>query len=346
MMFKTDKGTGAVMCCTFGDEVDVNWWRKYGLDLKVVINNFGKLHKSEELGTIGFCENSNNTKKTYDDILANKKIKIAREDFIKYLSENKLLSRLSENIKHNVKCAERSGAPIEFVTQNQWYIKLTQFKKELIEQINKCNWHPDYMKVRAIQWCEKLTANWCISRQRFFGVPFPAWHVNKEAVNAEIIVADFHELPIDPCDGKSADSITKITKIFAKRGYQDVKIEENGLISASKDGEIVEITPETDILDTWATSSISPQLSSGLVSEEMLANLTENNAISEDEAKKKCNNATKNSSQPTCALRHMKLFAPGPSTPSPKAFYTILTIKVRQKTPATKNQVTWLGKTS
>lgn len=303
---KTDKGTGAVMCCTFGDETDVNWWRKYSLDLRVTISDFGKLCELTDGPEIDFhyskretdiftsapessinkdnCQDLEKFVETYNANLAGKKIKLAREGFIKFLEENDHLSRESQDIKHNVKCAERSGSPIEFIAKTQWYIKLTPFKEELIEQINKCNWHPDFMKVRAIQWCEKITANWCISRQRFFGVPFPAWHVNKDTANSEIIAADFHELPIDPCDGTTADSIAKITKLFEKRGYKISSIDEKGVIEASKDGSTCVITPETDILDTWATSSISPQLSSGLVSEEMLANLVENKAISETEA--------------------------------------------------------------
>ncbi len=278
---KTDKGTGAVMCCTFGDETDIEWWRKYNLDLRISINNYGKILESTSLSGFDLCKKPKEAKEIHDQILANKKINQAREDFIKYLAENNQLTRASEDITHNVKCAERSGSPIEFITQDQWYIKLMPFKEQLVEQINKCNWHPEFMKVRAIQWCEKLSSDWCISRQRFFGVPFPVWQLE----GGDKIVADFHELPVDPCDGKTPESVAKITEIFTKRGYEISKIDERGKITATKEGQDHTITPETDILDTWATSSISPQLSSGLVSNEMLQNLLENGAISTEEAK-------------------------------------------------------------
>lgn len=305
---KTDKGTGAVMCCTFGDETDVNWARDHNLPLRCMITKYGKLCNLEkgnsdqlsffyeikdkyiQTSSVDGGINNNNCKnieifvKAYEEILQGKKIKQAREDFIQYLADNNLLARESENTEQNVKCAERSGSPIEFITQDQWYIKITQFKEELIAQINKCNWHPDFMKVRAIQWCEKLSQDWCISRQRYFGVPFPVWHVNRDQKDNSKVVANFHELPIDPCDASSEESKAKIKTIIEKRGYNITDINEKGEITATKDGKDFAITPETDIMDTWATSSISPQLSSGLVSSSMLEDLLENGKVTEQEA--------------------------------------------------------------
>ncbi len=309
---KTDKGTGAVMCCTFGDETDVNWARDHNLPLRCMVTKYGKLCNLEkgnsdqlsffyeardkyiqtsspdgaitsDVNSKNYCKDIEKFITVYEEVLQGKKIKQAREDFIQYLADNNLLARESEATEQNVKCAERSGSLIEFITQDQWYIKITQFKEELIAQINKCNWHPDFMKVRAIQWCEKLSQDWCISRQRYFGVPFPVWHVNKDQKDSDKIVANFHELPIDPCDTSCEESKAKIKAIIEKRGYNITDINEKGEITATMNGKDFVITPETDIMDTWATSSISPQLSSGLVSSEMLDDLLKSGKITEQE---------------------------------------------------------------
>jgi valyl-tRNA synthetase/very-short-patch-repair endonuclease len=138
----------------------------------------------------------------------------------------------STPITHAVKCAERSGAPIEILVQPQWFVKILDKKEQLKAKAKECNWYPEYMRIRIEQWIDNLAWDWCISRQRYFGVPFPVWHSKRQGEEGKILVADFDQLPIDP-------------QKDLPKGY-------------TKD----EVEAETDIMDTWATSSISPQLSS------------------------------------------------------------------------------------
>ena len=211
-LVQVDKGTGAVMCCTFGDETDIAWWRKHNLDLKIVIGRDGKI-----------------------DGLP---LKQYRTKVIEDLENAGVLKNV-EPIKHAVKCAERSGCPIEILVADQWFIKLLDKKDELKRIANEANWYPAFMKVRIDQWIDGLAWDWCISRQRFFGVRFPVWYSKRAGEEGKILVADIDQLPCDP-------------EVDLPKGY-------------SRE----EVTFETDIMDTWATSSISPQLSSKGISEDV-----------------------------------------------------------------------------
>ncbi len=207
-----DKGTGAVMCCTFGDESDIRWWKKHNLPLKIIIAQDGKIETLP--------------------------LKQFKEKIIEELKIKNLLLK-QESIKRAVKCAERSGVPIEILVASQWFIKILDKKEELKAKAAQCNWFPEYMKVRIDQWIDGLSWDWCISRQRFFGVNFPVWYSKRAGEEGKILVADIAQLPCDPT-------------IDLPRGY-------------SRE----EVSAETDIMDTWATSSISPQLSSKGISEEI-----------------------------------------------------------------------------
>jgi len=211
-LVQLDKGTGAVMCCTFGDETDIRWWKKHNLELKVIVGKDGKIEGLP--------------------------LKQFKDKVIEDLKAQNILQK-QEPIKRAVKCAERSGVPIEILVVPQWFIKVLDKKELLKAKAAECNWYPDYMKVRIDQWIDGLQWDWCISRQRFFGVKFPVWYSKRAGEEGKILVADVSQLPCDPT-------------IDLPNGY-------------SRD----EVTPETDIMDTWATSSISPQLSSKGISNEI-----------------------------------------------------------------------------
>jgi len=254
-LVQLDKGTGAVMCCTFGDETDIRWWKKYRYeyDLKVpiIIDAGGKIIDFDSYSiaatpkevvdhSFGSEESDSykNLQSAYVKLVAGKKIKEAKDAIIEELKSKNLLLK-QETIKRAVKCAERSGVPIEILVVPQWFIKILDKKELLKAKAAECNWYPQYMKVRIDQWIDGLSWDWCISRQRFFGVKFPVWYSKRAGEEGKILVADVDQLPCDP-------------NVDLPRGY-------------SRE----EVSAETDIMDTWATSSISPQLSSKGISDEI-----------------------------------------------------------------------------
>ncbi|MFA6073753.1 MAG: valine--tRNA ligase [Candidatus Woesearchaeota archaeon] len=203
-----DKGTGLMMCCTFGDKEDIEKWNKYDLPLRVVFTRDGKMEASI---------------KNY----AGLSIKDARKQIIADLKTANLLLN-QQNITHPVNVHERCGTEIEFMKTAQWFIKILDHKEELLLAANDINWYPQHMKIRYIHWVENLNWDWCISRQRFYGVPFPLWFTP----NGEVILADESQLPIDPFLDKPA----------------------------SYKGDSSKLIPENDVMDTWNISSISPQI--------------------------------------------------------------------------------------
>ncbi|MDA0901998.1 MAG: valine--tRNA ligase [Proteobacteria bacterium] len=228
-LVQMDKGTGAVMCCTFGDETDIIWWRKHNLPLRIILDRAGKI-----VSEIDWLSSDK-----YQQI-AGLTYKQAREKVLELLKEQNLLLK-SEEISHVAKCAERSGVPIEILVTPQWFIKVTNIKEELKKKAAQCNWYPQFMKVRIDQWIDGVSWDWCISRQRFFGVPFPIWYSKRKGEEGKILIADADQLPCDPL---------KTTP----KGYSPEEVE-----------------AETDIMDTWATSSVSPQLSSHGITAELTA---------------------------------------------------------------------------
>jgi len=238
-----EKGTGVVMCCTFGDETDIHWQRKHDLEIRIIIDKFGKLRSAETDFDNWPCLDAakakeifsqfENVKTDHQDKKLSAKIKS-----IELLEQNCLTAKEKKPIKHSVKCAERSGSPLELIPTNQWFVKVIDHKEALKKKADECNWHPEFMQHRIEQWIDGLSWDWCISRQRYFGVPFPVWYSKRAGEEGKIIIADKSKLPINPL-------------VDLPDGY-------------SKD----EVIPEADVMDTWATSSVSPQLSSKAINKE------------------------------------------------------------------------------
>ncbi len=202
------KGSGAVMCCTFGDSTDVRWWRLHQLPLRSAIGRDGRLT-------------------ALTGAYAGLPVSEARQRILRDLAEQGLILR-QETIEHTIGTHERCGTPVEYLHTRQWFIRVLEHKDRLLEMGRQILWHPQHMLRRYVHWVENLNWDWCISRQRFLGVPFPAW---KCKACGTMLLATLEQLPIDP-------RTTGPSQLCA---------------CGSSDFE-----PEPDVMDTWATSSCTP----------------------------------------------------------------------------------------
>ncbi len=212
------KGTGIVMCCTFGDQTDMEWQKAYNLPIKTAINEKG---------------NMTDIAGKYKDL----PIKEMRKKIIEDLKKSALLIS-QKPIKHIVNVHERCGTEIEIIKSRQWFVKYLDLKGDMLKWGEELNWHPEFMKHRYDNWVKGLQWDWLISNQRYFGVPFPVWYCNK---CGEVILADEKQLPVDPL----AESPKHCPKCKSS-----------------------DITPEKDILNTWFTSSMSPELAISSIKDE------------------------------------------------------------------------------
>ena len=202
-------GTGIVMICTFGDKTDIEWWKEFKLPLKMIVTVDGKLN--ENAGKYAGLTLEEGRKHIVEDL--KHEVRIEKQ----------------EKLKQNVGTCWRCNKPVEFIVAEHWFIKTLDFKEQLIEQGRKIKWHPEFYRVRYEDWTRNLQWDWCISRQRFYGVPIPAWYCKK---CKKPMVADKKDLPIDPLETKP-----------------------NKKCSCGSS----EFLPEEDVFDTWMTSSMSPQ---------------------------------------------------------------------------------------
>jgi len=209
-----EKGTGAMMVCSYGDKYDVDAVNRHKLNPKIIFDKDGVLNVGKYKGL---------------------KIKQAREQILKDLKDKGLIKE-QKKVDHAVNCHDKCGTEIEFLETEQWFIKLLDKKKKLIEQGKKINWYPEFMFKRYENWVKGLEWDWSISRNRHFGVPIPVW----KCECGEIILPNEKELPVDPLQTK---------KICSKCKKQAIG--------------------ESRVLDTWATSSMTPQIASELVNKKV-----------------------------------------------------------------------------
>lgn len=244
-----EKGTGILMVCTFGDSADVEWWRNYSLPLRQIIGRDGRL-QPVTFGTPGWESlNAEAANRFYGEI-AGKTAKQAKEHIKELLRQEDAaalpglpapLKGEPRPIEHSVKMYEKGERPLEIITTRQWFIRLLDKKDTLLEYGGRIEWHPPYMRARYDNWVEGLNQDWCISRQRYFGVPFPLWYPldgNGHPDYERPITAQPLSLPVDPLSETPP-------------GYEEyMRGKPGGFIG------------DPDVMDTWATSSLTPQIAS------------------------------------------------------------------------------------
>jgi valyl-tRNA synthetase len=231
------QGTGIAMVCTFGDTKDVTWWRDLNLPTRSVLGKDGRLVASPPAAVT-----SRAGRAAYRS-LAGETTRTARQRVAGLLRAAGCLAGEPGPVRHAVKFYERGSEPLEIITTRQWYLRNGSqdgdLRAALLARGREIDWHPAHMRSRYENWVNGLTGDWLVSRQRFFGVPFPVWYPldgeGRPRYDAPLLPAP-GRLPVDP----AAD---------APAGYQE-----------SQRGQAGGFTGDPDVMDTWATSSLTPRL--------------------------------------------------------------------------------------
>ena len=232
------KGTGIAMICTFGDTTDVVWWRELELPTRALIGRDGRFLATDFADPQWPTRDPEGANALYAQ-LEGRTVNQVRATIVDALRQSGELLGELRPITHPVKFYEKGERPLEIVTSRQWFVRTLEHRAELLARGEEISWHPDFMRHRYRSWVEGLNVDWNISRQRFFGVPFPAWYpidAQGEIDFDQPIFPELDHLPVDPSSDVPA-------------GYQaEQRNEPNGF------------TGDPDVMDTWATSSLSPQI--------------------------------------------------------------------------------------
>ena len=237
-LVEPDKGTGLVMVCTFGDLTDVVWWRELSLPVRAVLGEDGRL-QDVPWGEPGWeSEDVSRARSSYEE-LCGRSVNQARRRIVELLSESGELIGEPLPVTRAVKFFEKGERPVEIVTSRQWFLRTVEHREELIARGRELAWRPPYMRARFEDWVNGLTGDWCVSRQRFFGVPFPVWYPIDDTgaiLYERPLVPSAERLPVDP----STD---------VPDGY-----------TPEQRGRPGGFAGDPDVMDTWATSSLTPQI--------------------------------------------------------------------------------------